>query len=64
MEPSAAPATTLATRVMSAIFVAGAALALFRLAPGRDYRDGSRGALAFLVAAAAVPHALLLFRTT
>jgi hypothetical protein len=56
------PPPSLANRAISAAFVAAAALVILSLAPSRDYRDGTRGALAFLVAAAAAPHARLLFR--
>jgi hypothetical protein len=57
------PPPSLTNRVISIAFVASAALVILSLAPGRDYRDGTRGALAFLVAAAVAPHARLLFRT-
>jgi hypothetical protein len=45
-------------RGVSLLVVAGAAAALFALAPSHDYRVATRAALAFLVVAAAAPHAL------
>jgi hypothetical protein len=54
----------LVDRAVSAVLVAGAAAALYALAPATDYRAATRAALAYIVVAVAAPHAIVLACTT